>query len=56
MLSYKVSNYYSPEHDAGIRFDDPRLGIDWGFDPAAIITSEKDRLLSPFDRQTQYFP
>ena len=55
MLSYKVSSYYSPEHDAGIRFDDPRLDIDWGFDPAAIITSEKDRLLPPFDRQIEFF-
>jgi dTDP-4-dehydrorhamnose 3,5-epimerase len=34
MLSYKVSNYYLPEHDSGIRFDDPRLGIDWGLNPA----------------------
>ena len=56
MLSYKVSNYYSPEHDFGIRFDDPRLGIDWGFDPASIITSEKDQLLPSFDPQTEYFP
>ncbi|MGH6824179.1 dTDP-4-dehydrorhamnose 3,5-epimerase [Methyloceanibacter sp.] len=56
VLSYKVSNYYAPEHDSGIRFDDPRLGIDWGFDQASIITSDKDRLLPPFDPQTGYFP
>jgi len=56
MLSYKVSNYYSPEHDAGIRFDDPRLGIDWGLDQASIIRSEKDRLLPPFDPHAEYFP
>lgn len=56
MLSYKVSNYYSPEHDFGIRFDDPRLGIDWGFDPASIITSDKDQQLPLFDPKTCYFP
>jgi len=56
MLSYKVSNYYSPQHDSGIRFDDPRLGIDWGFDQASIMTSDKDRLLPPFDPQIEYFP
>ena len=56
MLSYKVSNYYSPEHDTGIRFDDPRLDIDWGFDPASIITSDKDQRLPLFDPKTRYFP
>ena len=56
MLSYKVSNYYSPEHDTGIRFDDARLGIDWGLDQASIIRSEKDQLLPPFDPQAEYFP
>lgn len=56
MLSYKVTNYYSPEHDSGIRFDDPRLGIDWGFDPVSIITSDKDQGLPRFDPATCYFP
>jgi dTDP-4-dehydrorhamnose 3,5-epimerase len=56
MLSYKVSNYYSPEHDSGIRFDDPRLGIDWGFNPASIITSDKDKRLPLFEPKTRYFP
>ena len=56
MLSYKVSNYYSPEHDSGIRFDDPRLGIDWGFERGSIITSEKDQRLPLFDSEARYFP
>lgn len=28
---YKVSNFHSPEHDFGLAFDDPDLGIDWPF-------------------------
>ena len=49
------SNSYSPEHDAGIRFDDPLLGIDWGCDPASTITSDRDRQLPPFDPTARYF-
>ncbi|MBO4341659.1 MAG: dTDP-4-dehydrorhamnose 3,5-epimerase [Clostridia bacterium] len=40
-LSYKVDDYYSPENDRSIRFDDPLFGIDWGTDNP--ILSEKDR-------------
>lgn len=41
-VCYKVSQYYSPEHDRGIRFDDPDLAIDWHVAPAEVIVSQKD--------------
>ena len=41
---YKVSNYYSPEHERGLLWNDPALGIDWGIDPSAATLSERDRL------------
>lgn len=53
---YKVSSFYSPQHDAGIRFDDPAFGIDWGMAPGDILTSEKDRNLPSFDSKADYFP
>ena len=42
-VCYKVSEYYSPEHERGIRFDDPALGIDWRIDPAEATLSDRDR-------------
>ncbi len=40
---YKQSNYYSDEHERGIRFDDPDVGIDWPIPPGELIPSERDR-------------
>ena len=42
---YKVTDFYAPQSDAGIAFDDPDLGIDWPIDTKAAILSEKDRNL-----------
>ena len=41
-FAYKVDNYYSPENDRGIAFDDPAIGIDWQMDTTSLKLSEKD--------------
>jgi len=43
IFSYKVDNYYAPEYDRSIRYDDPDIAIDWGFLQKNIIVSPKDR-------------
>lgn len=48
IFHYKCSNYYAPDHETGIRWNDSDIGVDWGItDP---ILSEKDKLL-PFLRE-----
>ncbi len=42
-ILYKASNEYSKEHDRGILWCDPDIGIDWGIDFEPIL-SEKDRV------------
>jgi len=39
-IQYKVDNFYSAEHDRGIRYDDRDIGIEWGVD--SPLLSEKD--------------
>jgi dTDP-4-dehydrorhamnose 3,5-epimerase len=42
-VAYKVTDLYAPDCDRSLAWDDPALGIDWGFDPAAATLSDKDR-------------
>ena len=40
---YKVDNYFSPENERGIAFDDNFLDIDWGLPLREIYLSAKDK-------------
>lgn len=42
IFSYKVDNYYSPECDRGLAFNDSALGIDWELPADQLKLSEKD--------------
>lgn len=42
-VEYKVDEYYSKEHDGGIAFDDPAIGIVWPMAVDQLILSEKDK-------------
>ncbi|MGV8094813.1 MAG: dTDP-4-dehydrorhamnose 3,5-epimerase [Mangrovibacterium sp.] len=43
VFSYKCDNYYSPEHERGILYNDPDLDIDWRIPEAEAVISEKDK-------------
>lgn len=42
VFAYKVDNYYSPECDRGIAFDDEALGVDWQMLLSDLKLSVKD--------------
>lgn len=43
VFAYKCDNYYAPEYDGGIIWNDPTVGIDWGIPLENIQLSEKDK-------------
>jgi dTDP-4-dehydrorhamnose 3,5-epimerase len=48
VFAYKVDNFYAPEFDSGIKYDDNELNIDWGLNKEEIQLSVKDENLSFF--------
>ncbi|MDB9928591.1 dTDP-4-dehydrorhamnose 3,5-epimerase [Flavobacteriaceae bacterium] len=46
-FAYKVDNTYAPEFDAGIRWNDKELNIQWGLEDSQVMISVKDAEL-PF--------
>lgn len=45
ILYYKCDEYYAPESDGGIFYNDPALNIDWRIPKEKVILSEKDSKL-----------
>ena len=54
-VSYKVDEYYSPENDRSIRFDDPSIGVDWGVkNPILSAKDENAPLLADSDVEFKF--
>lgn len=54
VFTYKVDNVYAPHAEAGIRWNDPDVGIKWPIDLQRVLTSEKD-LKQPFLKDAEVF-
>ena len=54
VFTYKVDNVYAPQADAGIRWNDPQLGIEWPIDLSVVQTSDKD-LRQPLLKDAEVF-
>lgn len=50
VFQYKTDNYYCPEAEGAILWNDPSLGIDWRLPAADVALSDKDRRNPPFAR------
>lgn len=48
IFQYKCDEYYAPDSEGGIAWDDPDLNIDWGLPVEDIIVSSKDALNPKF--------
>lgn len=46
-VMYKVTDYYAPDCERGIAWDDPALAIDWRISPADVLLSDKDKKHPP---------
>lgn len=55
VFQYKCDNFYNKKSEGGIRFDDPKLGIDWEIPHEDITVSEKDANFPGFDKARYNF-
>lgn len=56
-IVYKCDDYYAPDCDGAVRFDDPDIGIDWHMDGREAVLSDKDTtapFLKDFDSPFVY--
>jgi dTDP-4-dehydrorhamnose 3,5-epimerase len=52
---YKVTDYWAPDCERGVAWDDPDLGIDWRIGPADAILTDKDRSNPPLADVEPFF-
>ncbi len=41
-MLYKVTDYYAPELEGGLRWNDPSIGVEWPLPASDVITNKRD--------------
>lgn len=54
VFQYKCDEYYHPEAEGGIAWNDPQIGIDWRLPESEIILSEKDKHRPPLSEICEF--
>jgi dTDP-4-dehydrorhamnose 3,5-epimerase len=54
-ITYRVSDYWSPDVDRGLLWNDPDLGIPWPVSSDEAVVSEKDRTQPRFSELPRFF-
>lgn len=44
IFQYKCDNFYAPQNEGALAWDDPDLGIDWKIPAERVVLSEKDKM------------
>lgn len=55
LFAYKCTDFYHPEDEGGILWNDAAIGIEWPDFSAELNLSEKDKKQPPFDASAEYF-
>ena len=53
-FAYKCDNYYAPEYDRGILFNDKVIGVDWKLEEKDLLLSDKDKQ-QPLFNEAEFF-
>jgi dTDP-4-dehydrorhamnose 3,5-epimerase len=52
VFSYLVDNYYAPDYDAGIMWNDDIVNVDWKINSKDVLLSAKDKMQNKFEKET----
>jgi dTDP-4-dehydrorhamnose 3,5-epimerase len=54
-VAYKVTNYYAPTHERGIRWNDPKIGVPWRTSESDATLSAKDKIAPMLEEAKELF-
>lgn len=54
-VGYRVSEYYAPEYERGVHWNDPDLGIDWPISGSEVTLAARDQTLPPLKGLSEFF-
>lgn len=55
VVLYKCDDFYAPDFETGIRYDDPEIGVDWKLDTGEMILSGRDLAMPLLKEATMNF-